>query len=78
MGCGDGTLLKHVYQLIRDKTLRGGYLDSFPLLMVGADFSPESLRVTGATLESAGIPHELVHADIGEQVWRALYPCTIS
>ena len=51
MGCGDGTLLIHLYNLIKTKTLRGKYLDSYPLHIIGADFNDEALEVTGKNLK---------------------------
>ena len=65
MGCGDGTLLIHLYDLIKTKTLRGKYLDSYPLHIIGADFNEEALEVTGKNLNFYKIKHFLVKADIG-------------
>jgi hypothetical protein len=66
MGCGDGTLLEHLYHVIQNQTARGKMLDAHPLLMVGADFNEVSRRVTSRTLESAGIPKfYVIHGDIG-------------
>ena len=65
MGCGDGTLLKHLYNLIKTKTLRGKNLNQFPLYVIGADFNDEALDVTGNNLKQAEIKHHLVKADIG-------------
>lgn len=63
MGCGDGTLLKRVYQLIQTKTVRGEQLNEHPLVLIGADYNQKALLATHATL--AEIPHKTIQADIG-------------
>ncbi len=56
MGCGDGTFLEHLYQVVKERTLRGQELDREPLLIIGADFNKVARRVTKQTLRRAGIP----------------------
>ncbi len=63
MGCGDGTLLKRVYQLIQTKTRRGEHLEQYPLMLIGADYNQKALSATAATLGS--LPHKTIQADIG-------------
>ncbi len=63
MGCGDGTLLKRVYETIRDRSARGKVLGEYPLQMLGLDYNLESLQATDSTL--ADIPHVVVQGDIG-------------
>ncbi|PHM06071.1 hypothetical protein CK516_36310 [Nostoc sp. 'Peltigera malacea cyanobiont' DB3992] len=63
MGCGDGTLLKRVYETVRDKSARGKVLAEYPLRMLGLDFNRESLQETDRTL--AEIPHLVLPGDIG-------------
>jgi acyl transferase domain-containing protein/NADPH:quinone reductase-like Zn-dependent oxidoreductase/acyl carrier protein/NADP-dependent 3-hydroxy acid dehydrogenase YdfG/ribosomal protein S18 acetylase RimI-like enzyme len=63
MGCGDGTLLKRVYQVIQTKTKRGELLSQYPLMLIGADYNQKALSATAATL--AEIPHKTIQADIG-------------
>ena len=65
MGCGDGTMLMHLYDLVKNKTLRGDVLDKHPLHIIGADFNKEALDVTHQNLNSKNIEHILVQADIG-------------
>ena len=65
MGCGDGTLLIHLYTLIKEKTIRGKNLEKYPLHIIGADFNDEALDVTGENLRKENINHILVKADIG-------------
>ncbi|MBI1390264.1 MAG: SDR family NAD(P)-dependent oxidoreductase [bacterium] len=63
MGSGDGSLLKRVYQVIRDRTRRGRELASRPVTMIGIDFNERALAATAKTLR--GIPHLTVKGDIG-------------
>ncbi|NEP27176.1 GNAT family N-acetyltransferase [Moorena sp. SIO3I6] len=63
MGCGDGTLLKRVYQLISTKSARGKVLDKYPVQMIGVDYNQASLQESALTL--AGIPNLLIKGDIG-------------
>ncbi|NEO55707.1 MAG: GNAT family N-acetyltransferase [Okeania sp. SIO3B5] len=63
MGCGDGTLLKRIYKIIKQFSARGKVLTEYPIIMVGADYNQEALEVTGENL--AEIPHLLIPGDIG-------------
>jgi hypothetical protein len=56
MGCGDATFLKHLYEVVRDRTARGQMLDTHPLILVGADVNKVARRVAKRTLRKAGIP----------------------
>ncbi len=65
MGCGDGTFLEHVWNVIRECTARGKVLDEYPLLIVGADFNKVSRRVTKQNFKRAQIPHShVINGDI--------------
>ena len=64
MGCGDGTLLKHLYELVKNNTLRGEKLEQHPLLIVGADFNQAARIVCAKTLTDSQIQHHILHADI--------------
>ena len=65
LGCGDGTFLRHVYQVVRDNTARGKVLDKYPLLIVGADSSKVSRRISKQNFKKAQIPnHHVIHGDI--------------
>jgi hypothetical protein len=67
MGCGDGTFLEHLYEVVRDRTERGRVLDRHPLVMVGADFSQVARGITEETLRRAGIPiFVVIPGDINE------------
>jgi SAM-dependent methyltransferase len=66
MGCGDGNLLKMVYKHIALTTLRGQFLVKFPILMVGIDISEVAREETKKSLSKEGIPHLIIHGDIGD------------
>ena len=44
VGCGDGTFLKHVYTIIKNRTLRGKHLNEHPLDIIGVDI--EAIHIT--------------------------------
>jgi hypothetical protein len=65
MGCGDGTMLEHVYDVVRSRTLRGRMMDKHPPMLVGADFSKVARRITKQRLRQAAIPSfHVIHGDI--------------
>jgi acyl transferase domain-containing protein len=64
MGCGDGTLLKRIYEIVRERSARGKVLDQYPLRLIGVDYNQKALRETEKTL--AGIPHLVLQGDIGD------------
>ena len=55
MGCGDGTLLEHLYGVVKSRTARGRALDSHPLFLIGADISKAARRLSKQRLRRAGI-----------------------
>jgi acyl transferase domain-containing protein/enoyl-CoA hydratase/carnithine racemase/acyl carrier protein/SAM-dependent methyltransferase len=64
MGCGDGTLLRRLFEAVRDRTGRGKVLDAYPLIPVAVDFNEKALAEASRTL--AGIEHLAVRGDIGD------------
>ena len=64
MGCGDGTLLKHLYSVVVNKTLRGNFIKDFPLEIIGADFNKAARLASRITLQNANIKHFILAADI--------------
>ncbi|HEX3470831.1 MAG TPA: type I polyketide synthase, partial [Silvibacterium sp.] len=64
MGCGDGTLLRRTYEVVRTRTARGEALGEYPLTLIGADYNALALEAARRTL--AGLPHCLVHGNIAE------------
>jgi len=65
MGCGNGALLQHLYEVVKTKTERGKVLDEHPLLIVGSDFNEAALLASRKTLDKAGIHAHFLHGDIG-------------
>jgi hypothetical protein len=65
MGCGDGSLLEHLYTVVQNHTARGKMLDQHPLIIIGADFNKVARRAAKLTLRRAGVPHcHIIHGDI--------------
>ncbi|MCP6759970.1 MAG: phosphopantetheine-binding protein [Fischerella sp. CENA71] len=64
MGCGDGTLLKRVWETIRFSSARGKAIEEYPLLLIGVDYNEASLTASARTL--ADLPHIVLHGDIGQ------------
>lgn len=72
MGCGDATLLKHIYQTVRTRTQRGSMLDQHPLILVGADFSKVARRISKQNLRKAGVPNaHVIAGDINRPAFLA-------
>jgi hypothetical protein len=72
MGCGDGSLLAHVYSIVKEKTLRGAALETHPLILVGADFSKVARRISKQKLRKAGIPNfHIIEGDINRPAFLA-------
>lgn len=65
MGCGNGAFLKHIFEVIEQRTLRGKKLEDYPLFLVGADYNEEAIRVTRGNLIQADIWAKVIHGDIG-------------
>jgi acyl transferase domain-containing protein/SAM-dependent methyltransferase len=63
MGCGDGTLLKRIDQVVREKTARGRVLDRHPLRLLGVDINDKALQETSLTLQ--GRDFRVLRGDIG-------------
>ncbi|KAG0283287.1 hypothetical protein BGZ97_008608, partial [Linnemannia gamsii] len=64
MGCGDGSLLQRIYELIKTRSARGQALAEYPLTLIGVDDNALSLEATAKTL--AGLPYLLVRGSIGD------------
>ncbi len=62
-GCGDGTLLRRLYELICERTARGQVLQRYPLTLIGVDYNQTALEETARTL--ASLPHRLLQGDVG-------------
>lgn len=66
MGCGDGSWLVHLYELIGQHTLRGRRLDTHPLVMVGLDYNAAALDRAREVVDGAGVPSLLLPGDISD------------
>ena len=66
MGCGDGSWLIHLYELVRARTLRGRHLDSEPLLMVGIDCNEAALERARGNLGEHDVSSLVVFGDVGD------------
>ena len=64
MGCGDGSWLVHLYEAIRDRTMRGQHLDEHPLTMVGVDPDPGARDATERKLADIGAPSLVLSGDV--------------
>jgi SAM-dependent methyltransferase len=65
MGCGNGALLIHLYQIILEKTLRGKHLEDFPLAIIGADLNEAALVSTKENFENSNVDGVVIKGDIG-------------
>jgi SAM-dependent methyltransferase len=66
MGCGDGSWLVHLDDLIRTRTLRGRRLGEHPLLLVGIDLNAAALAPARRRLDAAGVPGLLLSGDVSD------------
>ena len=64
MGCGDGTFLEHMYEIIENQTLRGSHLSSQPLLIIGADLNRAAIEVTKSRLRRLNTDCFIIESDI--------------
>ena len=66
-GCGDGSYLRHSYEVLRDR-LNWNFFEH-PVYFIGADLNRQSREITRETLARAGVPNAYVvdrAIDIGE------------
>ena len=66
VGCGDGTFIHHVYNIISEKTARGKILSKHPLLIVGADYNQKARVATRNKMNAENITAEIVFGDISD------------
>lgn len=62
IGCGDGSVLRRVYEIVRTRSARGRALNAYPLTLIGIDHNEQVLETARVTLQ--GLPHILVQGDI--------------
>ena len=51
VGCGDGSFLKHVYEVIMTKTIRKKYIKKYPLTLIGTDINKKARESSRETLK---------------------------
>ena len=66
IGCGNGKLIEHIFDLIYYKTKRGKYLKEHPLFIVGSDFNYKALEATNQTINQADIWAKTAFGDISD------------
>ena len=64
IGCGNGKLIEHIFDLIYYNTKRGECLKEYPLFIVGSDFNYKALEATKITIEKADIWAKTAFGDI--------------
>ncbi len=65
VGCGNGALLEHIFNLIWNNTSRKEDLHKNKLILIGADYNKEALLSTQQNLKKADVWAEVVWGDIG-------------
>lgn len=75
--CRDGRLLKKIYELIRNKTLRGKVLNHHPISFIGVDTNETLLKKTAQNLN--GIDHVTIKgsAKQSNRILESLYDIII-
>mgnify|MGYP001343608632 CR=1 FL=1 len=66
VGCGDGTFINHVFDVIYHKTERGKILDKHPLFIAGIDFNKKARIATKNKMKSEDIWAEVEFGDISD------------
>ncbi len=66
IGCGDGSFIKHIYNVIKEKTLRGTFLSKFPIQIVGVDFNKKARLTSIKKMNSEKIKAKIVFGDISD------------
>ena len=66
MGCGDGSFLLHLFNLIKYRTIRGKMLKSYPITLIGADYNQAALDQTKITFSNSTIKPLTLIADISK------------
>jgi len=66
IGCGDGTFLKHCYDIIIKQTLRGQYIQEHPLKLIGVDINKAARIATRNTLNKYHIDNIVINGNISD------------
>ena len=65
VGCGNGAFLKHLFNVIENRTERGKVLEDHPLFLIGVDYNEAALKITRKNLVQADIWAKVIWGDIG-------------
>jgi len=65
VGCGNGAFLKHLFNIIENRTERGKVLEDYPLFLIGVDYNEAALKITRKNLVQADIWAKVIWGDIG-------------
>ncbi len=65
VGCGNGAFLKHLFNVIENRTARGKVLEDHPLFLIGVDYNEAALKITRKNLVQADIWAKVIWGDIG-------------
>ena len=66
VGCGDGTFINHVFDVIYHKTERGKILDKHPLFIAGVDYNKKARVATKNKMKSEDIWAKVEFGDISQ------------
>lgn len=64
MGCGDGSWLVHIHQVILSRTIRGKNLESYPVIMIGVDYNFVCREICMNSFRRHGIEGKFILGDI--------------
>ncbi len=66
MGCGDGTFLVHLFDVIERRTKRGQMLEEYPLFLIGVDYNRAALKATKSNIIKADVWAKVIWGDISD------------
>lgn len=66
VGCGDGTFLKHCYDLIKNSTLRGKKIQDYPLTVIGIDINKAARIASRKKLNDYDIDNIILNGNISD------------
>jgi SAM-dependent methyltransferase len=66
LGCGNGSFLIHLFNVIEQRTVRGKILDEYPLTLIGVDYNKTALKISKNNLIKADIWANVIWGDVGK------------
>jgi len=66
IGCGDGTFLKHCYDIIINETLRSKYIEKYPLKLIGVDINKAARIASRRKLNKNNIDNIIINGNISD------------